>query len=269
MTDKLWDVLLVHPLARGPLAQLSTILWRSAGAALVRQPKDYGLEKKKVWEKEDLDAPVPKYFVTQLKYVRGVLNVGAFELWNKLDGAEALAPLALETPTLAIGAAHPLLRDTNARTMWFQIARQLTGIRPAFVLPRALGVQRFNAVVDVAMRLVEPRYPISSDPREVAEVERLLARIAAPLANALQPVVAELLKTRQPLPVKTFLEGIELTSLRAGYLLTADLDLAIAMARQPDTGVPVSFAAKMRELALFSVSEEHFELRQRLGSALP
>lgn len=269
MTDKLWDLLLVHPAARGPLAQLSAMLWRTAGPPLVRQAKDYGLDKKKVWEKEDLDAPVPKYFVTQMKYVRGVLNVGAFDLWNKLDGAEALAPLALETPTLAIGAAHPLLRETNARSLWFQIARQLTGLRPAFLLPRALGAQRFNAVVDVAIRLVEPRYPITSDPREVAEVERAVARIAAPLANALQPTVAELLTTRQAVPIKPFLEGIELTSLRAGYLLTADLDLAVAVARQPDTGVPLPFATKVKELLLFSVSEEHVELRQRIGSALP
>jgi hypothetical protein len=234
----------------------------------VRQAKDYGLDKKKVWEKEDLDAPVPKYFVTQLKYVRGVLNVGWFELWNKLDGAEALGPLALETPTLAIGAGNPLLRDTNARSMWFQIARQVTALRPAFILPRALGAARFQALVDVAIRLVEPRYPVTSDPREVAEVERSLARIAAPLANALQPTVAELLKARQAVATKPFLEGIELTSLRAGYVLTADLDLALAVARQPDAGVPLPFATKVKEILLFSVSEEHFELRQRLESAL-
>jgi hypothetical protein len=270
MTDKLWDVLLVHPSARGPLSILSSTLWRTAGSALMRQPKDFGFDKKKLWERTDLDAPVPMYFVTQLKYVRGVLNVGAFELWEKVDGAEALAPLPLETPTLAIGRGNPLLRDTNAKAMWFQIARQVSGLRPAFILPRTLGAQRFNALVDVAIRLVEPRYPVTSDPREVAEVERALARIAAPLANALQPIVAELLKAKQAVNTKAFLEGMEHTALRTGFMLTADLDLALAVARQPDPGaIPLPFAAKVKELMLFAVSEEHFELRQRLGSALP
>jgi tetratricopeptide (TPR) repeat protein len=268
MTDRAWDLRLMHPATRGPLAQLSAQLWRAAGAVLVRQPKDYGLDKKKFWEKEDLDAPVPKYFTTQVKFVRNVLNVGSFELWNKLDGAEPLGLLALEVPSLALGAGNPLLRDTNARSLWFQIARQLTGLRPAFILPRALGPQRFQAVVDVAVRLVEPRYPISADPRDVAEVERGFARIPG-LAGALHPIVLELLKPRQPIAIKAFLEGIELTSLRAGYLLTTDLDLAFAIARQPDVGAPVAFAAKVKDLLLFSVSDEHLELRQLLDLSLP
>ncbi|MDP2339711.1 MAG: hypothetical protein Q8O67_02035 [Deltaproteobacteria bacterium] len=269
MTDKLWDLLLVHPGARGPLAQLSTILWRTAGSALVRTPKDYGFDKKKIWERKDLDAPVPMYFVTQLKYVRGVLNVGAFELWEKQDGAEALSPLALETPTLAIGKGNPILRDTNARGLWFQIGRQVNSLRPAFMLPRTLGAQRFNALIDVAIKLVEPRYPVKGDPKDVAEIEKSLLKIAAPLANAVRPVVAELLKSRQQVSTKLFLEGMEHTALRTGYLLTGDLDQALAIAKQPDAGaIPLPFQAKVKELLLFAASEEHFELRQRLGTAI-
>jgi hypothetical protein len=112
------------------------------------------------------------YFVTQLKYVRGVLNVGAFELWEKQDGGEALGPLPLEVPTLAIGKGNPMLRDTNARALWFQIGRQVSSLRPAFMLPRTLGAQRFNALIDVAIKMVEPRYPVKADPKDVAEIER-------------------------------------------------------------------------------------------------
>jgi tetratricopeptide (TPR) repeat protein len=269
MTDKLWDALLLHPSARGPLAQLSLMLWQTAGPALVRQSQDYGLDQRKVWEKEDLDAAVPRHFVTQFKYVRAVLNVGGIELWNKLDGAEALGPLSLETPTLAIGARNPLLREPNARSMWFQIARQVTALRPAFILPRALGSARFQALVDVAIRLVEPSYPVASDPREVAEVERLLARISALLANALQPTVAELLNVRQTVTTRTFLEGIELTSLRAGLVLAADLEVALAAAQQYESGMLVSVEKMSQEILLYALSEHYFELRQRLECAIP
>lgn len=270
MTDKLWDQLLMHPEARMPLAQLSTMLWRSAASSLMRQPKDYGFDKKKLWEKQELDAPVPMYFVTQLKYVRGVLNVGAFELWEKLDGAEALSPLALETATLAIGKGNPMLRDTNARSLWFQIGRQVAGLRPAFILARTLGAQRFNALIEVTIKLVEPRYPVRSDPREVAEVERALQRIAQPLANAARPIVGELLKTKQAVNTRGFLEAMELTSLRTGYLLTGDLDMSLALAKQPDpAAIPLPYATKAKDLLTFAVSEEHFELRRLLGIALP
>lgn len=269
MTDKLWEQLLTHPEARSTLAHLSTMLWQSAGSLLMRQPKDYGFDKKKLWEKQELDAPVPMYFVTQLKYVRGVLNVGAFELWEKLDGAEALAPLALEVPTLAIGKGNPLLRDTNARAIWFHIAKQVTGLRPAFVLPRTLGAERFNALVEVTIRMVEPRYPVKSDPREVQDVERAIARIAPALANAARPLVADLLKNRQAVNTAAFLEAMELTSLRAGYVLTGDLDLTLAIAKQPDpAAIPMPYATKVKDLLTFSVSEAHFELRRLLGLSL-
>jgi hypothetical protein len=110
---------------------------------------------------------------------------------------------------------------------------------------------------------------VKSDPREVAEVEKALLKIAQPLANAARPVVAELLKSRQQVSTKAFLEGMEHTALRTGYLLTGDLDLAIAVAKQPDAGgIPLPFQAKVKELMLFAASEEHFELRQRLGTAI-
>ena len=127
-----------------------------------------------------------------------------------------------------------MLRDTNARSLWFQIGRQVAGLRPSFVLPRTLGAQRFGALIDVTIKLVEPRYPIKADPREVQEIERALAKIAGPLANAARPVVAELLKTRQAVNPKSFLEGMEHTAFRTGLMMTGDLDMALAFAKQND-----------------------------------
>ena len=62
---------------------------------------------------------------------------------------------------------------------------------------------------------------------------------------------------------------MEHTAIRAGYLLTNDLELAVGLLKQPDPGaIPLAHGAKMKELLLFAVSEENFELRQRLGTAL-
>ena len=146
----------------------------------------------------------------------------------------------------------------------------MAGLRPAFILARTLGAQRFNALIEVTIKLVEPRYPVKSDPREVQDVERAIARIAQPLANAARPVVAELLKTRQAVNTRAFLEAMELTSLRTGYLLTGDLDLALSQAKQADpAAIPLPYATKAKDLLTFAVSEEHFELRRLLGISLP
>lgn len=270
MTDKLWEAFLVHQNARGAVAAVSATLWRSAGSVLALQPKDFGLDKRRGdWERVDLDAPVQPYFVNQLKHVRGVLATGAFELYQKTNSAEPLTPLCLEQPTLALGKASPLLGETQGRRLWFTIGRQLTALRPAFMLPRTMGAQRFNTLIDVAVRFVDPRYPARGDPGEIDRFEKALTKIGQPLQNALRPAVTELLKTKQAVSTKAFLEGMEHTAIRAGYLLTSDLELVIGLLKQPDPGaIPLAHGAKVKELLLFAVGEENFELRQRLGTAL-
>jgi golgin subfamily B member 1 len=270
MTDKLWEAFLVHPTARGAIAALSGTLWRSAGSVLTLQPKDFGLDKRRgEWERIDLDAPVQPYFVNQLKHVRGVLATGAFELFQKANSADPLTPLCLEQPTLALGKASPLLGETQSRRLWFTIGRQLTALRPAYMLPRTMGAQRFNTLIDVAVKFVDPRYPARGDVAEMDRFEKALARLGQPLQNALRPSVTELLKTKQAVNTKVFLEGMEHTAIRAGYLLTGDLELCMALLKQPDAGaIPLAHGAKVKELLLFAVSEENFELRQRLGTAI-
>ncbi|OGQ18384.1 MAG: hypothetical protein A2138_00460 [Deltaproteobacteria bacterium RBG_16_71_12] len=271
MTDKLWDNLLLHPSAKTPVAAISAVLWRSAGSVLAYQPKDYGLDKKRGsdWERVDLDAPVQSYFVNQLKLVRGVLATGGFELYAKTNSAEPLSPLCLEQPTLAMGKASPLLGETNRARLWFTIGRQLCALRPVFMLPRTLGAQRFNTLIDVAMRFVDPRYPARGDPADIQRFESALARLGAPLQNALRPHVTELLKLKQAVNTKPFLEGMEHTAVRAGYLLTGDIELCATLAKMPDpAAIPIRPEDKIAELLRFAVSDESFELRTRLGTAI-
>lgn len=271
LSDKLWEALLVHPQARGALALLSAVLWRAAGSALALQPKDFGIDRRRgsEWEQVDLDAPVQTYFVNQLKHVRSVLDTGPFDLFQKANSADTLTPLCLAQPTLALGKASPLLADNQARRLWFTIARQLTSLRPAYMLPRTMGAARFGTLVDVAVKFVDPRYPVRGDAAEIARFERALALGGTALQGALRPAVTDLLQARQAVNPTPFLEGMEHTAIRAAYLLTGDLELCLALLKQPDPGtVRLAYSAKVKELLLFAVSEEHFELRQRLGLAV-
>jgi golgin subfamily B member 1 len=268
LNEKLWEAMM-HPQTRTPLANISTILWRAVGSQLMRQPKDLQLDKKKVWDKTDLDAPVLKYFANQLKFVRTALGVGGFDFYEHIDGAETMMPMPLEQPSFMIGRAHPLMKETQARVLWFHIARQLAGLRASFLLPRLLGAERFQMLVDAAVRSVDARYPQRGDPKQAQEFERLLQRIGPTLPQALAPHVQELLASKQAVMVTSYLEGIEHTAIRAAVLLVADLDVCVQLLKQPDTSlVPLSFSQKVRELVLFVASDEHAELRVRLGTAI-
>jgi len=270
LPDKSFDALLVHEFAKGPLLEISAALWRGAGALFTLAPKDLELDKKRTFVQLEFDAPLPSLLVTQLKYVRQVFGAGAFDLYVKRGAADPIAPVPAQRPTLVVGEGNDVFREMPERQLWFTIGRQVTYLHPAFILPRALGPAKFQAVVDAAIRLVDPRYPAQGDAREVAEAGKQLTRAGAGLQQLLRAPVNEILKTKKPAPVATFLEGVEHTVNRAAHLLAADLEIAALVLRQPDPGVTsVPYGTKMRELVHFAMTPAHYALRAQLGVAIP
>jgi hypothetical protein len=147
--------------------------------------------------------------------------------------------------------------------------RQAAYLHPSFILARTLGPIRFQACVEATIRLVEPRYTPQVDPRELADAERVLSRAGAQLVALVRAPVAELVKAKKPVAFGSFLEGMEHTAIRAAHLLSGDLEVAAAVLRQPEAAVlPLPYGVKMKELIAFVVSEQHFDLRERIGLAI-
>ena len=269
LTPKLWEALLLHPQARGHFAELSALLWRAAANTLAQSPRALGLDKKKLWKQESLDAAVPTFFVTQLKRVRAALGVGNFDLYMRKQSADPLVLLPLERPSLGVGEGNEVFREMPDRQLRFLCARQVAHMRTEFLLPCVLGAAGFQACVDAAIRVVEPRYMPLGDPRQVAGFDKFFARFGPQLKGALRGPVLALLASGVQVNTQVFLEGMELTALRAAYAVTGDLALSVQLLRQPDPGpLPVSFGRKLQDLLGFSTSEAHFELRERLGMAI-
>ncbi len=70
--------------------------------------------------------------------------------------------------------------------------------------------------------------------------------------------------------VKRFVQTVELTACRAGFLVCNDLEASISMLTQLDSAGPddLSPNEKTKELILFSVSQEYFRLREAIGITL-
>jgi hypothetical protein len=70
--------------------------------------------------------------------------------------------------------------------------------------------------------------------------------------------------------IKRFIQCVELTACRAGFLVANDLEASVAMLGQLESAGPddVSPAEKARELVLFSISQEYFRLREAIGITL-
>ena len=66
------------------------------------------------------------------------------------------------------------------------------------------------------------------------------------------------------------MQTAELTACRAGFLLCDDLDTAMRVTRHLESAGPddVSPTAKAKAMLAFSVSEDYFELRERVGLSI-
>jgi hypothetical protein len=69
--------------------------------------------------------------------------------------------------------------------------------------------------------------------------------------------------------LKRWMQAIEITASRAGLLLCADLEIAKKIiAAEPQLPGDLAPPEKMKELLVFSVSEQYFALRKTLGIAV-
>jgi hypothetical protein len=80
----------------------------------------------------------------------------------------------------------------------------------------------------------------------------------------LASLVSKLLQSGGAIDLKKWTAGIDLTADRAGFLLAHDLAIATEVMRATEDASSVPSKERMKEIVLYSVSEEYFALREKL-----
>jgi len=79
-------------------------------------------------------------------------------------------------------------------------------------------------------------------------------------------VVQRFIQTKGQIDLGKWSQAVDLTSHRTGFLICNDLALAARFIQmEPATVGGLSAKDKIKELVLYSISEEYFDLRQHLG----
>ena len=129
-------------------------------------------------------------------------------------------------------------------------------------------VTELTVLLFAAIKIVAPQAPA---PKEYAAQVDAAARSLASNLQAMQReqlkvVVNRFLKDGARANIKRWAQAVETTSARAGLLLAGDLEVAKKMvAMQPQIPGDLSPQERLKELMIFSVSEDYFTLRARLG----
>src|SRR5690625_503332 len=101
------------------------------------------------------------------------------------------------------------------------------------------------------------------------EVKATIAQMPPQLLMQAQKGMQKFLEKGENPNLSQWLVAVEHTAIRVGLLLCGDIHTAAACIESDLAPVgKASVKEKIRELVLFSISEEYFELRQSLGLAI-
>ena len=174
-------------------------------------------------------------------------------------------PPGIVLGTAVIGVALP------TQAALFMAARHLSYYRSGMyvrqLVPTSTGLK---AWLFAAIRLMTPAFQIPTDIQgPVVEALRALDRgVTGPTRDHLARVVSKALQSGA-LDLKKWITAIDLTADRAGLIFCDDLQTAVEMIRTSDQrSSSASVDERVEEVYRYSVSEQYFEIRQKLGIAL-
>ncbi|MCA9602365.1 MAG: hypothetical protein KC417_10085, partial [Myxococcales bacterium] len=104
-------------------------------------------------------------------------------------------------------------------------------------------------------------------PETAPTAQVLQSRLTPAQLDPLRTIAKEFVKAEPNADVKRWIQAVELTACRTGFLFCNDLMIAAQMIQSlpPETPVDLPPKEKIKELVLFSVSEQYFRLREFLG----
>ena len=147
----------------------------------------------------------------------------------------------------------------------FIAGRHLTDYKPEHYIRTLLpSNSELKTVLMASLRIANL---VPGDPQIDATATEIRKYLQAPQIDALGTIGRRFMAAGARTDVKKWLQGVEMTACRAGFLVCNDLKTAANMVQALGASGPVDVPAKdkIKDLVLFSVSEEYFRLRVALG----
>ncbi|HEY2736682.1 MAG TPA: hypothetical protein VGI70_21930, partial [Polyangiales bacterium] len=192
------------------------------------------------------------------------------EVYHVPDDVGGLSFLFALPPAIGIGMGARAGGPQQA--LAFVAARHVSYYRPGHyirqLVPTGTGLRTW---LFAAIRMVAPKFPIpASMEGPIKEcIEAVRTQLTGPQRDSLRSLTQKLLDAAPELDMKGWMAGVDLSADRLGFVLGNDLKIANAVIdASPDDSSVISKKDRLRELLVYSVSEEYFELRKSLGIAL-
>ena len=139
----------------------------------------------------------------------------------------------------------------------------MTYFRPGYyvrhLVPTGTGLK---AWLFAAIKLCVPQFPVAPDLQgQVTEAMAFMQQdFQGVQREILTSMVSKLLQSGGAIDLKKWVAAIDLTADRAGFLLAHDLATAAEVMRATEDASSVPSKERVKEIVLFSISEDYFEL---------
>jgi tetratricopeptide (TPR) repeat protein len=268
MTPDTWAKL-VHPDENRFISAIMGACWQGVAVMKAFPHKDFGIKRK---DRRQLQGD-PLMFSKLFYYVAQVLNVPLPEVFIVEDNKAADIQLAnaIEKNELCpsfVVRPH-LLQGKSEREVAFLSARRLTFMRPEYYLKMLLPTNtELKVVVLSAIAMLQPRFPVPPDmvntvSQYVAEMQR---RMPPHAMEQLGMVVQKFIQAAPEINLGKWGHAVDAVSHRAGFVVCGDLEVAARMvSAEPVVVGGPQVKDKIKELVLYSISEEFFAVRAQMG----
>ncbi len=209
-------------------------------------------------------------FAKTFGWAAQVLGTPAPELYVRNDVTGAL--LAVPSKPVASIAGQSVLTGFTPQELTFIVGKHLSSYRGEHYIKNLFPtLTELKVVLFSAIKLILPDFNVPPELQQAVTVTAgELVKYMQPIQrDGLRLVVQKFVEDGASADLKRWMQAIELTACRAGLLLCADLEIAkkiIAAEAQLPGDLPAQ--EKLKELIVFSVSEQYFTLRKGLGIAV-
>jgi tetratricopeptide (TPR) repeat protein len=209
-------------------------------------------------------------FAKTFGWAAQVLGVPIPELYVRNDVAGALMAVPATPPASVAG--QTVLTGFTPQELTFIVGKHLSGYRGEHYIRNLFPtLNELKVILFAGVKIVMHDFAVP------AEMAQAVNSTATELVKHMQPVQRESLKIvvqkwmedGAKADLKRWMQAIEVTACRAGLLLCADLEIARKIiGAEPQLPGDLGSQDKMKELLVFSVSEQYFALRKALGIAV-
>ncbi len=244
------------------LGQIFQIMYQAVGDRLgAKDLKDVGIKKR---DELNLAKQKDLMFVNVLKSVARVLGIAPPHVYLS-ERAVGVRIEGTLPPIMVIGA--DMLQGKSEAEMSFILGKFLTYFHPMHMMAGVYPLLMLKTLLICAQKFC---YPNELIPGEGPEVDRVVREMGRGLSQQLQMQLVNAMeqfrRTRRDVDLNQWLQQVELTADRAGFVCCGDLEVTGRLLKM-DTAAfsTLQPREKIKDIVLYAVSDKHLTLRAQLG----